>query len=103
MSKIDDYVKDHGVVPKDCLYHTNRSSKNARGEFTGKIRVLVPKADSIARCEYTCPECGHSDYIEQPWKRPFYMKCGKCGYRMGVPKMRQEFKKDAKKKNDSGD
>ncbi len=103
MSRIDDYVKQNSVLPKDCLYHTNRSARNAEGEFTGTIRVLVPKSDSIARCEYMCPECKHSAYAEQEWKRPFYIKCEKCGYKISVPKMRQEFKKEMKKKKKKGD
>ncbi len=97
MSKIQDYVNQNNVKPSECLYHTNRTSKNSKGEPAGSIRVLVPKADSIARVEYTCPECSHNAYAEQPWKRPFWLKCEKCGYKMTVPKMKAEFKKEQKK------
>ncbi len=93
---IDDYIRENSLKPRDCLYHTNRSAKNARGEFTGKIRVLATK-DNVARVEYKCPECGHEEYVEQQWKRPFYVKCSKCGFKISVPKMRQEFKKEMKK------
>lgn len=95
--KIDEYVKQNSIKPSDCIYHTNRSTRDSKGGFTGKIRVLVPKADSIARCEYVCPECKHAAYAEQEWKRPFSIKCEKCGYRISVPKMKQEFKKEMKK------
>ena len=69
MGKIDDFVKQHSLKPRDCLYHTSRSVK---GTKNGSIRVLVPKTDSLARCEYVCPECSHASYVEQPWKRLFY-------------------------------
>lgn len=97
MSKIDEYVKQNNVKPSGCLYHTNRSAMNKAGSAAGKIRVLVLKADSLARCEYVCPECGHEDYSEQPWGRPFSIKCEKCGYRINVPKLKQQFKKEMKK------
>ena len=90
MGKIDDFVKQHGLKPKDCLYHTNRSV--SRG---GSIRILVPK-DALARCEYVCPECSNASYVEQPWKRPFYVKCGKCGFKISVPRIRDEAKRERK-------
>jgi len=95
MSKIQEYIQKNSIKPSDCIYHTNRSAKGLKG-FTGKIRVLVPKSDSVARCEYVCPECKHEDYAEQEWKRPFSIKCAKCGYRISVPKMKQQFKKEMK-------
>ena len=97
MSKIQEYVQKNGIKPSDCLYHTQRSARNSKGEPAGKMRVLVPKADSTARVEYTCPECSHEAYAEQEWKRPFSIKCEKCGYKMTVPKMKAEFKKEQKK------
>ncbi len=97
MSRIQEYVEKNSIKPSDCLYHTNRSAKNAEGVFTGRIRILVPKGDGIARCEYTCPECKYEAYAEQEWKRPFSIKCEKCGFRISVPKLRQEFKKEMKK------
>ena len=96
MSQIQDYIQKNSVKPSDCLYHTQRSSKNSKGEMTGKIRVLVPKSDGIARCEYTCPECSHKAYAEQQWQRPFWLKCEKCGYKMTVPKMKNAAKKEMK-------
>lgn len=96
MSKIDDYVRENNVKPSECLYHTNRTTISKAGKPSGNIRVLVAKADSIARTEYTCPECGHSAYDEQEWKRPFSVKCAKCGLRITVPKMKQAFKKEIK-------
>ncbi|MCX6815627.1 MAG: hypothetical protein NT120_02130 [Candidatus Aenigmarchaeota archaeon] len=98
MGKIQDYVIKNNVKPSECTYHTWRDTKNSKKELTGKMRVLVPKNSTMAMAEYTCPECKHSDYIEQEWKRPFYIKCAKCGFRMGVPKLKKEAKKDAKGK-----
>ena len=98
MTKIDDYIRENAVKPRDCLYHTNRSALNKAGKGTGKIRVLAAK-DGIARVEYKCPECGHEAYTEQEWKRPFYVKCEKCGFKITVPKMRQQFKKEQKAEN----
>ena len=107
MGKIQDYIVKNNIKPKECGYHTmpdtkNTKSqptgkkKNAKGEPRGKIRVLVPPHSTTAMVEYTCPECKHAGYEEQEWKRPFKMKCGKCGFLMTVPKMKQEAKRDAK-------
>lgn len=101
MSKIQELIKAKGILSKDCLYHTQRGARNSKGEYTGSIRVLALKEDNIARAEYKCPECLHEGYAEQEWKRPFYVKCGKCGAKIGVPKMRQEFKKEQKKSSKS--
>jgi len=96
MSKIDDFIREHNVKPHECLYHTNR---NVVGAKPGKIRVLVPKTDSIARCEYVCPSCGSSGYVEQPWKRPFFVKCEKCSAKISVPRIRDEAKRQRKLAN----
>ena len=94
MGKIQDYIIKNSLKPKDCAYHTSRSVKNSKGEIVGKIRVLVPK--DTAMVEYTCPECRHEAYVEQPWKRPFSLKCAKCGIKISVPKLRNQAKREAK-------
>ena len=99
MGKIQDYIVKNNIKPKECGYHTMRDTKNAKGEPTGKIRVLVPPHSTTAMVEYTCPECKHAGYEEQEWKRPFKMKCDKCGFLMTVPKMKQEAKREAKAAN----
>ncbi len=91
MVKIDEYIAARSLKPADLLYHTNRTV-----EGTGKIRVLVTK-DNVARVEYTCPKCVHTDYTEETWKRPFSVKCAKCSYKIAVPKLKQQFKRDIKK------
>jgi len=96
MGKIQDYVIKNNVKPKECVYHTWRDAKNSKKQPTGKIRVLVPPHSSTAMVEYTCPECKHTAYTEQPWKRPFSVGCEKCKFRITVPKMKQEAKKDLK-------
>ncbi|MFH0832312.1 MAG: hypothetical protein V1900_01135 [Candidatus Aenigmatarchaeota archaeon] len=97
MDKIQKFVAEKKILPSQCLYHTNRSSKNKKGEITGQTRVLVLKSDNLARVEYVCPECKHCGYIEQEWKRPFSTKCEKCGAKISVPKMKDEAKREMKK------
>lgn len=92
-SRIEELVEKKGVSPKDILYHTFRSISPR-----GKIRVLALKADNIARVEYVCPMCGKEGYAEEPWKRPFSVKCQHCSFRISVPKMKQQFKKEMKAK-----
>lgn len=96
MGKIQDYIVKNNILPMDCAYHTWRDVKNAKKEIAGKIRVLVPKNSTVAMVEYTCPECKHAAYAEQEWKRPFAVKCAKCGFKMSVPKLKKEALKEAK-------
>jgi DNA-directed RNA polymerase subunit RPC12/RpoP len=91
MGKIDEFVEKKKLLPRDLAYHTNRSIKPK-----GRIRVLVPKEDNLARVEYMCPECSGEGFVEQPWQRPFSVKCAKCGFKISVPKMKQQFKKEMK-------
>jgi DNA-directed RNA polymerase subunit RPC12/RpoP len=91
MGKIDELVKQKNLSPHDLAYHTSRSIKPK-----GKIRVLVPKEDNIARVEYICPKCMRQDYTEQPWKRPFSLKCTSCSFKISVPKMKEQFKRELK-------
>ena len=95
MSKIQDFIIANNITPKTCTYHTQRSVKNSKNQPTGKIRVLA-MPDGIARVEYTCPECRHEAYTEVPWKRPFYVNCEKCGHKISVQKLKQQFKKEQK-------
>ncbi len=99
MSKIQDYAIENNIRPKDCVYHTWRDAKNAKLQPTGKIRILVPPKSTTAMVEYTCPECRHSAYVEQEWKRPFSVKCAKCGFKITVSKMKAEAKREAKADN----
>ncbi len=98
MGKIQDYIVQNNILPKDCVYHTWRDAKNKKGEPTGKIRVLVPPKSLTAMIEYKCPECGHEAYKEETWKRPFSAKCDKCGAKLSVPKMKAEAKRELKGK-----
>lgn len=99
MGKIQDFIIEHKVTPKQCVYHTWREVKSKDGKKTGKMRVLVPPQSETAMVEYTCPECQHTGYTEQPWKRPFGVKCEKCNARLTVPKLRDQAKREAKKGN----
>jgi len=92
MGKIDDYIKEKGLKPSDCDYHTNRNIRGKKG--TGKIRVLAHEGKAMV--QYTCPECQHEAYAEQEWKRPFSIKCEKCKATLKVPKMKEQAKREAK-------
>ena len=94
-SKIQQYIIQNKIFPKECLYHTNRTIKNKKNQPKGSIRVLATK-DNVARVEYTCPECEHQAYTEQEWKRPFSVRCAKCNLKITVPKMKDQAKKEAK-------
>ncbi|MBI4895715.1 MAG: hypothetical protein HY831_04455 [Candidatus Aenigmarchaeota archaeon] len=97
--KIDEYVKKNDILPRDCEYHTWRTALNKAANPVGKMRILVPKSDKIARVEYICPECKKYGYLESPWKRPFSYNCEHCKFLIRVPKMKEQFKKEMKKAN----
>ncbi len=75
---------------------SNRVLKNSNGEEKGRMRVLVPTGTETAQVDYVCPECGLSGRIETAWMRPFSFKCGKCGFVLKLPKLKDEIKKDKK-------
>lgn len=79
-------------------YITNRTLKNEAGEEKGKIRVLVKTDSDTAEVDYVCPECLLSEHVEQEWKRPFSVKCSKCGLTIKIPKLKDEIKRDKKKR-----
>lgn len=78
-------------------YVTNRSVKNKSGEEKGKIRILVKTGSDTAEVDYVCPECVNSEHTETPWRRPFSVKCSKCGFLLRIPKLKDEIKRDKKK------
>lgn len=96
LHKIAEFIKKNKITPKDVIYHTWRDGKKRNGEIGGKIRIIVLKKDGIARVEYICPECGHYGYLETEWKRPFSFKCEECGFRIRVPRLRDEVKRERK-------
>ncbi|UCD02633.1 MAG: hypothetical protein JSV63_02460 [Candidatus Aenigmatarchaeota archaeon] len=75
-------------------YVTNRTLKNRAGEEKGRIKALVPTDSETAQIDYVCPECGFSEHKEQPWQRPFSVKCSKCSLDIKIPKLKDEIKKD---------
>jgi DNA-directed RNA polymerase subunit RPC12/RpoP len=89
-TKIDAVIRQKNIAPGDCLYHTTRHIGS------GMMRILALKADGIARCEYICPSCKKYGYSEEPWKRPFSINCVNCGFKISVPKMKQQFKREMK-------
>ena len=81
--KIESIIKEKNLTPSSCAYHTLRNLEN-----NGKIRILVVKGENQANVEYLCPKCGHYEYIQIEWKRPFSVKCSKCGFVIKVPKLK---------------
>jgi len=79
-------------------YITNRRIKNKAGEEKGKVRVLVKADSDIAEVDYVCPECGYSEHVEPAWKRPFSVRCSKCGFVIKVSKLKDEIKREKKAK-----
>ncbi len=69
-------------------YITKRVLQNKKGEEKGKILVVVRVGSDDAEVDYTCPECQHSSHMVKPWKRPFSVKCEKCGFLMRLPKLK---------------
>lgn len=69
-------------------YITNRTLTNKSGEERGKIRILVRIDSDNAEVDYICPECGNAEHIVKLWKRPFSVRCGKCGLLIRVPRLR---------------
>jgi len=79
-------------------YITNRSVENKAGQPTGNVRARVAADSDVLEGFYKCPECGNAGRISQPFKRPVNIKCEKCGFLMKVPKLKDQLKKDKKKK-----
>ncbi len=74
-------------------YITNRTLRNKNNEEKGRLKAFVRNGSDTAEGEYECPECGHKDRINQVWKRPFSVRCSKCGFLMKIPKLKNEIKK----------
>ena len=87
-------------VTGNYKYITNRVIQNKAGENAGNIAIRVPKDSDTAQVRYKCPECQHTEMTEQPWKRPFSVKCAGCGATIKVPKLKDEIKKEKKKARD---
>jgi ssDNA-binding Zn-finger/Zn-ribbon topoisomerase 1 len=74
-------------------YITTRNLENSSGKITGKIRIIKNKGESKANVEYICPECNFTENKKEVWKKPFSIRCSKCGYLIKVPSLRTEIKK----------
>ena len=86
-------------VSGNYRYITNRTISGKSGK-QGNIAIRVPKESDTADVRYRCPECQHSELTKQEWKRPFSVKCSKCGLLIRVPRLKDEIKKDKKKGRD---
>ncbi|MEE9323756.1 MAG: hypothetical protein V3U72_04380 [Candidatus Aenigmarchaeota archaeon] len=77
---------------------SNRILKNSEGEEKGRMRVLIKVDSDIAETDYECPGCGFKEHVEPEWERPFSVKCSKCGFLMKLPKLKDEMKREKKKR-----
>ncbi len=84
------------MVERQYQYVSNRSMKNQKGEETGRLQVLVKVNSTVADVKYKCPECVHEEQMQQEWKKPFNVKCSKCGNLMRLAKLLAQFKKEKK-------
>ena len=91
-----DEAKDMRKVSGNYRYITNRSIRGKSGQ-AGNIAIRVPKGSDIADVRYRCPECQHTEMTQQEWRRPFSVKCSKCGFLIRVPRLKDEIKKDKHK------
>jgi len=73
---------------------SNRSVKNKKGEEAGKMKVLVRTDSNTAETDYKCPECLHEEHVNVEFLRPFSVTCSKCGFKINVPKLKDEMKKE---------
>ena len=78
-------------------YISNRVLKNKAEQERGWIKVRVPNGSNTAEGFYKCPECENQDKVKQEFKRPFNVKCGKCGFLMRMSKLKDEIKKEKQK------
>jgi predicted RNA-binding Zn-ribbon protein involved in translation (DUF1610 family) len=80
-------------VSGNYRYITNRSIAGSSGR-AGNIAIRVPNGSDTADVRYRCPECQHTELTKQEWKRPFSVKCSKCGFLIRVPRLKDEIRKD---------
>ncbi|NIO19237.1 MAG: hypothetical protein GTN76_00425 [Candidatus Aenigmarchaeota archaeon] len=76
---------------------SNRTLRNSREEERGRMRVLVKVDSDTAETDYECPECGFKGHVDAEWRRPFAVKCSKCGFVMRLPRLKDEMKREKKK------
>lgn len=75
---------------------SNRTMANRAGEQKGRLRIRVPNDSDTVEGDYLCPECGSQGQISQEWRRPFTVKCGKCGFPMRISKLKDDIKREKK-------
>lgn len=76
---------------------TNRAltSRAGRAE-AGRVRAFVKVGGSMLEGDLTCPECGKQSKLSQPYKRPLVFRCHVCGASTGLPRLKDEAKRERK-------
>jgi transcription elongation factor Elf1 len=78
---------------------TNRTLPSQTGkDDAGRVKAFVKTGSNTLEGEYTCPDCGKSGRISQPFKRPLVIKCGGCGDSLKLPRLKDEIKREKKKR-----
>jgi len=74
-------------------YVTNRTLASRAGdESAGMVKAFVKSDSDRLEGEYKCPECGNNGSINQEFRRPLSVKCGKCGNIIKLPKLKGKKK-----------
>lgn len=107
MNKINEFVKEKGIKPSECTFHTIREVKDEKESPVGKLRVLVAKIEpSVAHVELYCPKCKKESYQKTKWndfkndagrKTAFVIVCPHCSHKHEVRRMNDEAKREMKK------
>ena len=80
----------------EIKYITTKPLQNSEGKGTGRIRIIVLKGEDEAHVDYVCPQCGFSEKKNEPWKKPFRMKCTRCNFLIKISSLRAEIKRERK-------
>jgi hypothetical protein len=94
MEKITNIIKEKKLTPKQCEYHTLRTTEDGT-----KLRALVIKGDDTLHIEFICGKCGTDQYHTQEYKKVSKaakirarVACSKCGNKIKIDKMKSKKK-----------
>lgn len=74
-------------------YFTNRSLENKAGEIKGRVLMFRIKGEREFHVDLKCAECGEvQTFLEVFEKRPYRVKCQKCGNSFVIEKLNKKAK-----------